>query len=179
MDNAMPPKHAPTAPEPAGVDPRVCRERLARLIAEESGALDELAQHLEREHALLLAQDAAGLEAAIRSRRGCVARIIRADEERNALCRQLRFTADPQGLERLVRWCDPDGTLATGWKACAAAAAQCRTLNDRNGAFVGARLKHVQERLAALLGSRREPVTYGRRGGYEVSAAGRVIKTEV
>jgi flagellar biosynthesis/type III secretory pathway chaperone len=48
-------------------------------------------------------------------------------------------------------------------------------LNDRNGALVGARLKHVQARLGTLIESRREAVTYGPRGAYAQVPAGRVV----
>jgi flagellar biosynthesis/type III secretory pathway chaperone len=165
--------------EDSGVmDSRECRERFGRLIIEETSALGELAVLLEREHQHLVADDVGALESAIRERHPCVARIIRVDEERRALCRQTGQSLDLQGLERLLRWCDPEGTLAAGWERCSAAAAECRKLNDRNGALVSARLKHVQARLGALLNGARESVTYGRGGGYNLVNVGRVVATE-
>jgi hypothetical protein len=95
-----------------------------------------------------------------------VARIFRVDEERRALCLDLGHPLDLKGLEDLIRWCDPKGTLAGRWAECSDAAARCRKLNDRNGALVAARLKHVQARLGTLIESRREAVTYGPRGAY-------------
>jgi flagella synthesis protein FlgN len=160
-----------------------CRERLARLIHDESRALNELAALLDREHSYLEANDVASLEGAARERQRCVGRIIRVDEERRALCRDMGRSPDLEGLEELVRWCDPNGILSGGWGECSAAADRCRRLNDRNGALVAARLTHVQARLGTLIQSRGEAVTYGPRGGrcrldYSQLSSGRVVATE-
>jgi flagellar biosynthesis protein FlgN len=160
------------------MDQSQCRERLARLIGEESRALRELAVLLDREHGYLEANDVASLEGASRERQRCVARIFRVDEERRALCSDMGHPLNLKGLEALIRWCDPQGTLADGWGECSAAAAQCRQLNDRNGALVAARLQHVQARLGTLIKTHREAVTYGPRGGYSQPSSGRVVATE-
>ena len=161
------------------MEPAACRERLSQLIAEEAVSLDELAALLERERESLTANDVAALDATMRERQRCVGRVLRADDARRALCQELGRPADIAGLEQILRWCDPQGTLAAGWKRCAAAAGRCRTLNDANAALVGARLKHVEARLAALLRDRGEPVTYGQKGGYAAGRLGRVVRTEV
>jgi flagellar biosynthesis protein FlgN len=155
-----------------------CRERLARLLSEESIALNELSVLLDREHGYLEANDVTSLEGATRERQRCVARIFRVDEERRALCSEMGYPLDLKGLEELVRWCDPKGTLAGGWTECTAAAGRCRRLNDRNGALVTARLTHVQARLGTLIESRREAVTYGPRGAYSQATSGRMLATE-
>lgn len=155
-----------------------CRETLRRLMAEENDALNELSVLLEREHEHLQSNDVAALDSAARDRQRCVSRIMRVDEERRNLCTDLDYPLTPQGLEGLIRWCDAEGVLSGGWAACAAAAARCRELNDRNGALVAARLQHVQARLGTLIDSRRETVTYGPRGGYNQSTQGRVVATE-
>ncbi len=165
------------------MDQSQCRERLARLIHDESKALGELAALLDREHGYLEANDVASLEGAARDRQRCVARIFRVDEERRALCRDRGYPVDLKGLEDLIRWCDPKGTLAGGWAECSAAADKCRRQNDRNGALVAARLTHVQARLGTLIESRREAVTYGPRGSryrldYSRPSSGRVVATE-
>ncbi len=160
------------------MNPDQCRETLGRLMAEESDALNELSALLDQEHAFLEANDVASLEGASRDRQRCVARIMRVDEERRGLCRDLGHPLTLEGLEQLIRWCDPQGTLAGGWSACSAAAARCRQLNDRNGALVAARLQHVQARLGTLIESRRETVTYGPRGAYSQTSHGRVVATE-
>jgi flagella synthesis protein FlgN len=160
------------------MDQAQCRERLARLLSEESIALNELSVLLDREHGYLEANDVTSLEGATRERQRCVARIFRVDEERRALCSEMGHPLDVKGLEELVRWCDPKGTLAGGWTECTAAAGRCRRLNDRNGALVAARLTHVQARLGTLIESRRETVTYGPRGAYSQPTSGRVLATE-
>ncbi len=160
------------------MEPAACREKLGKLIAAETAALRELAALLDHEHSHLAANDIVALEASTRMRQRCVAQIIRMDDERRSLCRQLGHSEDLDGLETLLRWCDPRGTLAQGWAYCAAEAARCRQLNDRNGALVGARLKHVQARLGVLIESRRESVTYGPRGACAAAGTGRVVVAE-
>jgi flagellar biosynthesis protein FlgN len=155
-----------------------CRHTLGRLMAEESHALNELSALLEREHGFLEANNVIALEEASRERQRCVTRIFRIDEERRTLCRDQGYALSLEGLEQLIRWCDPNGTLASGWATCSAAAARCRQLNDRNGALVSARLQHVQARLGTLIDAHRETVTYGPKGGYSQSAQGRVVATE-
>ena len=160
------------------MEPAKCREQLGRLISEESHALTELSAMLEREHGYLAANDVVSLEGATRERQRCVARIFRVDEERRTLCRDLGYSVDLKGLEGLLRWCDPQGTLTARWAECAEAAARCQRCNDRNGALVGARLKHVQARLGTLIQSRREALTYGPRGAYTQGSSGQVVTTE-
>lgn len=160
------------------MNPTQCRDKLGRLMADETHALNELSVLLNREHEYLEANDVAALETASRERQKCVTRIFRIDEERRGLCSDLGYPLTLEGLEQLLRWCDPNGLLAEGWSICSAAAARCRQLNDRNGALVGARLQHVQARLGTLIDSRRETVTYGPKGGYSQTTHGRVLATE-
>ncbi len=160
------------------MDPAQCRERMAKLISEESSGLAQLGDLLEHEHGLLAAGDVVNLEAAINERQRCVGRISRLDDERRALCRALNVTLDAQGLEKLLRWCDPQGTLSSRWAECAQAAIRCRVLNDRNGALVSTQLQHVRARLNTLLHSTRETLTYGRKGGYNQGSVGRVLAAE-
>ncbi len=155
-----------------------CRAQLARIVAEETRLLNELAPLLEREHAFLQADDAASLESTARERQKCVAGIYRCDEERRDLCHSTGRPQDLKSLEDLLRWCDPQGTLASGWARCSAAAANCRKLNDRNAALVAARLKHVQARLGVLIDGRRDPMTYDRRGTDAPPTSGRLVVTE-
>jgi flagellar biosynthesis/type III secretory pathway chaperone len=160
------------------MDPAQCRERMAKLISEESSGLAQLADLLEHEHGLLAAGDVVNLEAAINERQRCVGRISRLDDERRTLCRALDVSLDAQGLEKLLRWCDPQGTLSNRWAECAQAAIRCRVLNDRNGALVSTQLQHVRARLNTLLQSTRETLTYGRKGGYNQGSVGRVLAAE-
>jgi flagellar biosynthesis/type III secretory pathway chaperone len=151
---------------------------MAKLIGEESGGLAQLGDLLEHEHGLLAAGDVVNLEAAINERQRCVGRISRLDDERRALCQAANVTLDAPGLEKLLRWCDPQGTLSSRWAECAQAAIRCRVLNDRNGALVSTQLQHVRARLNTLLQSTRETLTYGRKGGYNQGSVGRVLAAE-
>ena len=161
------------------MEPTICHQQIGKLIAEETQALAELTALLEREHQQLAGTDLAALEGAIRERQRTLARVVRADEKRVALCRQLGRAGDARGLEDLMRWCDPEGTLAGEWAHCKVIAARCRALNDRNGATVSMRLRQVQARLAALVQSRGETVAYGPRGAHALSGVGRVVKIDV
>lgn len=160
------------------MDPTQVREKLGNLIKDESLALNELSILLDREHGFLEANDVTALESATRERQRCVARIFRVDEERRALCRDMGRDVDLKGLEDLLRWCDPRGSLSGSWAQCSEAAARCRNLNDRNGALVAARLKHVQARLGTLISSRRDASTYGPKGAYTQASTGRVLTAE-
>jgi flagellar biosynthesis/type III secretory pathway chaperone len=152
------------------MDPHTCREQMQRLIQEETTALGELTVLLDREHTYMSANDVDALGEAMRERHKCVARILKVDDERRVLCRSLNRPHDLKGLEALLKWCDPQGTLAGAWAECTAAAINCRSQNDRNGALAGARLQNVQARLGVLVDGRRETVTYGPRGTCSVAA---------
>jgi flagellar biosynthesis/type III secretory pathway chaperone len=160
------------------MNPQACREHLGRLISDETTALGELAVLLDREYTHLTDSDVEALNVAMRERHQCVARILKVDDERRALCRTLGRPHDLKGLEALLAWCDPQGTLASAWAGCTAAALKCRGLNDRNGALAGARLQNVQARLGMLIDGRRETVTYGPRGTCSVAATHRGLSRE-
>jgi flagellar biosynthesis protein FlgN len=161
------------------MEPQACRGELGTILAEEETALTELASFLDREHAHLSANEVGALENVIRDRQRAVARVVRADEQRTALCRRVGYTADARGVAEILRRCDTDGLLETAWACCRAAAAKCRALNDRNSALASARLRHVQARLAALFTGRGEAVAYGPRGAYAPASVGSVVKIEV
>ena len=160
------------------MDQAQCREKMSWLIGEESSGLAQLMDLLEHEHGLLVAGDAVALGTAIAERQRCVTRIARVDDERRALCRAGNYSLDAKGLESLLRWCDPAGTLASRWADCAAAAARCRMLNDRNGALVGTQLQHVRARLGTLIQAGRETLTYRRNGAYGQGTVGRMLTIE-
>jgi flagella synthesis protein FlgN len=161
------------------VDQPACREHFATLLSQESGALDTLAGLLEREHGLLVSNDVTALEAAMAERQSCVGALLRVEEERRSLCRALGHTPDVPGLERVLAWCDPDGTLKSRWTDCATRGARCRDLNDRNGALVIARMKRVETLLGALTGRPGEAPTYSSAGGTAAaSRSGSVLTTQ-
>jgi len=161
------------------VDPGVCRESLATLLTQEVSSLNELAALLEREHALLVANDVEALERAMQERQVVIGRLLNVEEERRSMCRAHGQSADVAGLERLLAWADPRGSLQARLAECSKGAARCRELNDRNGALVLARMRRVEGLLGALTGQRAEvPATYGPKGAYAEPRSGRVLTTE-
>ena len=151
------------------MDPSVCREHLAKLMSEENKALTRLEGLLDQEHEYLVANDIDALDRAGEARQACVADLIRVDEDRRTLCRMLNLPTDQTGLERMLKWCDPTGTLQPRIAECGDRAGRCRNANDRNGALVTARLKRVEGMLDVVTGRANQPKVYGRQGGYEAT----------
>jgi flagellar biosynthesis/type III secretory pathway chaperone len=141
--------------------------------------LGELAGLLEREHAILVANDVESLDKAMQERQIVVGRLLQIEEERRALCRAHGKAADVNGLQQLLAWCDPRGTLKARLAESTDGAFRCRTLNDKNGALVLARMRRVEGLLGAITGQRPEtPPTYGPKGYTSAPRAGRVLATE-
>lgn len=149
------------------MDPTVCREHLNKLLAEEGSALVRLEGLLDREHELLVANDVEELERAGEARQACIAELMHIDDERRSLCKMMSLPTDVTGLERLLAWCDPSGSLQQRWAECAERAGRCRAANDRNGALVTARMKKVEGLLDVITGRATQTRTYGKQGTYE------------
>jgi len=145
------------------------RECLASLLSEEAAGLRQFEALLEREHQALAAQDMEKIQSTARTRQEQLGSLAQIEEQRRALCRLHGHSDDKPGLEALMSWCDPDGSLLPTLSDCAQRALRCRNLNDRNGALVTAMLRHVERRLAVLRGESNMTVIYGPRG---YSAAG-------
>jgi flagellar biosynthesis/type III secretory pathway chaperone len=146
------------------VDADVCREHLGTLLTEEIEALRELEDLLKREHEVLGAKNVAAIERTALVRQQMMGDLARTEEHRRSLCTLHGYTPDWVGLESLMGWCDPEGSLLSRLRECARRATQCRDLNDKNGILVAARLKHVEGLLTALTGGTNQPVTYGPKG---------------
>jgi flagellar biosynthesis protein FlgN len=159
----------------ANLDPGVCREHLAEVLGEEAALLGELHGLLERESETLGSKDAVALEKLILSRQERVGALARLEEHRRALCSMHGYTPDFAGLERLMMWCDPQGSLMHQLRDCAKRAADCRDLNDRNGVMVSAKLKRVEGLLGALTGRPARSDTYGPGGATMATRPGRVL----
>lgn len=155
------------------------REALGSILATEVAQLAELANLLDREHELLVANDIETLEGVMAQRQIAVGKLLTAEEERRNLCRMHGHGVDGAGVMQLMTWCDPRGTLKAQWEECAKGATRCRELNDRNGALVMARMKRVETLLTTLTGQPREVPTYGPKGAYAPArAGGRMLATE-
>lgn len=161
------------------MDPLVCREHLGKLLADEAACLAQLDELLQKEHQLLLANDIDGLEQATDKRQAAIGALLRVDDERRSLCRMHGQEPDAAGLERLLNWCDPKGTLQAQWADCAARAARCRELNDRNGALVTARMQRVEHLLAVITRPAESAAAYGPHGVQSAPSSGRMLSAEV
>jgi flagella synthesis protein FlgN len=157
------------------VDRDVCRDCLAELLTEESGLLQQLEELLQREHEVLDAKDLAAIDKIARTRQEKMGALARTEEQRRSLCTMHGESADKAGLDKLMVWCDPQGTLMPRLRECAQRAIRCRDLNDRNGTLVAARLKHVEGLLSALTGRSAQTPTYGPKGSPTGRIPGRVL----
>ncbi len=160
------------------MDAELCREHLTRLMSDESRLLAQLEVLLDNEHRYLSSNDIDGLEKAGEERQTCMGELVRIEDERRSLCRMSGKTADLLGLEALIKWCDPNGTLRSYWSDCAEHATRCRQRNDRNGMIVTARLKRVEGILTIITGRSQSQPTYGPQGAYVLPNIGRMIRSE-
>jgi flagella synthesis protein FlgN len=158
------------------MDPDVCREHLAEVLAEEVTLLSELHGLLEREFEVLASKDPVALEKAILARQERVGALARLEEHRRSFCSMHGYSPDYAGLEKLLVWCDPRGTLVSRLRECAKRAADCRDLNDRNGKVVATKLKRVEGLLEALSGRPSSTAdTYSANGSTSPTRPGRVL----
>lgn len=157
------------------LDRDVCREHLAEVLAQEAGLLDELRTLLEREYEVLGTKDAIAVEKTVLARQERMGALARVEEQRRSLCSLHGYSADHAGLEGLMVWCDPQGTLVSRLRECAKRAADCRDLNDRNGTLVAAKLQRVEGLLGALTGRGSSADTYNANGSNAPTRPGRVL----
>ncbi|MFM1886999.1 MAG: hypothetical protein RL026_2156 [Pseudomonadota bacterium] len=162
------------------LDAATCHAQVQRLLDEEIHWLTRLETQLLAEHALLVADDIDGLDAAGGARQASVVQLLRLEEERGALCRMLGHDADAPGVRRMLEWCDPQGLLAARVQECAARSGRCREQNLRNGMLVNARLQRISQMLGIVGGDGgNRSRTYGP-AGYDSTAplkAGRFVST--
>jgi flagellar biosynthesis/type III secretory pathway chaperone len=157
------------------VDPELCRQHLSELLTEEVSLLGELQRLLEEEHELITSANPEALQRTTRARQERLGALARIEEQRRSLCTLHGHSGDREGLDRLRRWCDPQGTLTRPLKDCRALAIRCRDLNDRNGVMVAAQMKRVSQLLQTLTGRAASADTYGPRGHAARTRAGRIL----
>jgi len=102
----------------SALDRDVCREHLAEVLAEEASLLVELRSLLEREYEVLGTKDAIAVERTVLARQERMGALTRVEEQRRSLCSLHGYSADHAGLERLMVWCDPQGTLVSRLRDC-------------------------------------------------------------
>jgi flagellar biosynthesis protein FlgN len=159
----------------SALDRDVCREHLAEVLTEEASLLVELRTLLEREYEVMGTKDAIAVEKTVLLRQERMGALARVEEQRRSLCSMHGYSPDHAGLERLMVWCDPQGTLVSLLRQCAKCATDCRDLNDRNGSLVAAKLKRVEGLLGALTGRGSSADTYSSTGSTAPTRPGRVL----
>jgi flagellar biosynthesis/type III secretory pathway chaperone len=157
------------------VDRGASRECLASLLSEEAEQLRGFEALLEQEHQALRAKDMARIDSTARLRQDRLGTLARIESQRRSLCTMHGHSGDKVGLEALMGWCDPEGSLLAVVRTCAERATRCRDLNDRNGTLVAALLKHVERRLSGLRGESNISVIYGPQGSVAGSQVKRVL----
>jgi len=148
------------------LDRDVCREHLAEVLAEEAALLGELRTLLEREYEVLGTKDPVAVEQTV------LARVVGRVTVQAAKGAAVFLDA---GLQGLMLWCDPQGTLVSRLRECAKSAADCRDLNERNGTLVAAKLQRVEGLLGALTGRSSSADTYNANGSNAPTRPGRVL----
>lgn len=156
----------------------VCREQLDKLIAAETEVLARLEDLLDKEHEIIRDNEIDALDRAGDARQACIVELARIQDERRSLCRMMDVPTDPQGIERLLQWCDPSNDLQRRWAACADRALRCRNSNERNGALVSARLKRVEGLLGVITGRPASNPLYSSSGSTHSVRAGQFLATK-
>jgi flagellar biosynthesis/type III secretory pathway chaperone len=131
---------------------------LSGILAEEGQLLLELHRVLEQETDVVSGEDADAIARIGTNRHRCVNRLAQLAAERSDTGRMLSFGSDGAGLARLFDWADPDAMLHAKWNANLELARRCRSINEKNGAVVAAKLDRVQKLLGKLRGVAPPPV---------------------
>jgi flagellar biosynthesis protein FlgN len=160
------------------MEPSLYRDHLQRLFNDQVSLLTQLESLLDEEHASILAQDIDSLDKTGAQRQSYIGDLIRIEDERRDLCRMLGKPNTLEGLEQIIRWCDPTSSLRLRLDECTARATRCRDANDRNGILVAARLKHVKGLLDVITGRTHSTTTYGKTNAYAAAPTGRMIRSE-
>jgi flagellar biosynthesis/type III secretory pathway chaperone len=160
------------------VQASVCREHLNKLIAAETEVLARLEDLLNQEHEIIRENDIEALDRAGDARQACIVELARIQDERRSLCRMMDLSPDPEGVEKLLQWCDPSHELQRQWATCAERARRCREANDRNGALVSARLKRVEGLLGILTARNTSTPLYSPNGTTQNARSGQLLATK-
>jgi flagellar biosynthesis/type III secretory pathway chaperone len=134
------------------------QHHLSRILTEEAQLLAELHRVLLQETAVVSGDDADAIARIGSSRHRCVDGLSRLAAERSDTGRMLSFGSDGAGFAKLFDWADPTTGLRGRWITNLDLARQCKSVNDRNGAIVAAKLDRVQKLLGKLRGSTPPPV---------------------
>ncbi len=159
------------------MDRSISREHVAALLHAEEQQLGILHQLLQNEFEALKTNDLDALDERGSARALAMGALLRVQDERRAMLVALQFPDSHEGLEKMLRWCDPDRGLTDHWRRCADLATLCRELNERNGLLVNARLRRVEGMLEVIT-ARPSATTYSRDAGMSGNGPGRLLTIE-
>jgi flagellar biosynthesis/type III secretory pathway chaperone len=159
------------------VDTNACREQLAALLRDEEQVLEQLQILLDTEFASLERNDLAGIDERGTERMRATSRLLKIQDERRGMLALLNLPTGNEGLEELLRQCDPAQTLTPRWRRCADLATRCRDRNERNGMLVNARLRRIEGMLEVITAAPQRG-TYGRDAALSSATAGRLLSAE-
>lgn len=140
------------------------RQRLIDLLQQEHRGASVLLTELEQQQLSLAALQVERIEASAQASFTCMQELETLEKKRNALAARLGFAADHDGMERLLRWCDYDGSLGILWRKLLDLARRCRDCNQVNGTVVDINRRRVRQALGILRGQAAEADLYGRSG---------------
>lgn len=140
------------------------RQRLADLVQQEYRSASRLLAELEQQQQSLASLQVERIEASAQASFACMQELETLEKKRNTLAARLGFGPDHDGMERLLRWCDYDGSLGILWRKLLELARRCRDCNQVNGGVVDINRRRVRQALGILRGQSTEADLYGRSG---------------
>ena len=140
------------------------RQRLADLLQQEQIGTSQLLAELQRQQESLASAQPELIEANALASQQHLQTLGELEKKRIALAARLGYSGDNDGMEKLIRWCDFDGTLAQQWRKLLEIARRCRDCNQVNGSVVDINLRRIRQALGILRGQLSEAELYGRSG---------------
>ncbi len=140
------------------------RQRLAALLEQELGDARRLLAELERQQHSLASAQPELIEACAQASYQQLQALEALGKKRSALAARLGYSSDNDGMLKLLRWCDYDGTLGLQWRKLLEMARRCHDCNQVNGAVVDINRRRVRQALGILRGQFSEAELYGRSG---------------
>lgn len=159
------------------MDASLCRQQIEALLREESRLLTRLGEELELEFDAIRTNNLDELDQRGTARTHTMSALAKLADERRDMQRLLNYAPGNEGLEKLLRWCDPQRTLSSLWQRRGELATQCRELNERNSVAVHTRLRRIEGMLDVITAQPRDGI-YGRDAAPAGRAAGRLLSTE-
>ena len=141
--------------------PEYCRQELARLLQQETSAIQKLSVSLQAEHDAIISRNADALELAVGEKQQPVNLLTKLEQERGALLESAGYRASPDGMQDFMQWCDSQERLSAAWQQLLSLASECREQNRRNHQQAEISNRYIHHALCVLRGEDPERNTYG------------------